>query len=151
MQELWGPWSSLILAPSFPRAQPVDPSTGTTVSFPNSNKEFQACSPSLSVSPFCDLAEIIPAAIKTEFSLSSLAPLRGGRHFPMLFVGCQRFGGGPSSWNFQVRFSGRATLARCLAGKISPLFSSEDLGGPCRAASLSDCVCRVIGARHKVW
>lgn len=57
-------------------AQPVEPPTGTTVSFSNSSKESQICSPSLSVSPFCNLAEITPATIKNEFPLSSLGPLR---------------------------------------------------------------------------
>lgn len=117
MQELWKLWFGLTLALSFPRTQPVELPTGTTVSFPHSGKEFQSYSPSLSVSPSFSLTEIILATIKNEFPLSSLGLLRVvGPIFSVIF--CWLSG----TWSLQVRLSGRATLTRCLAGKISPLF-----------------------------
>lgn len=146
MQGLWELWFGLTLALSFPRAQPAELHTGTTVSFPDSGKEFQSCFLSLSISPFFGLTEITLATIKNEFPLSSLGLLRVvGPIFSVIF--CWLSG----TWSLQFGLSGRVTLASCLAGKISPLFSSEDLSGSCKAVKSPGLLSiRWLRTRYKV-
>lgn len=95
VRELWELRFCLALAPCFPRAQLLESPTGTSVSFPDYGKELQACSSSLTVSPFFSLTEIILATIINVFSLSSARLRVVGQFFLSACVGCQGLGGGP--------------------------------------------------------